>query len=465
MHNWMRRKSPELNNFSTSQSLARTLSWWHLIALGVGGVVGTGIYTLVGVGANLAGPAVILSFVVAGAICACAALAYAEVAGMIPASGSAYTYSYVALGEIIAWVVGWSLILEYSLVVSAVAVGWSGYVTGFLTGIGMPLPPALAAGPYAGGLINLPAIVIIGLVAGLLAAGTRESATINAVLVVIKIVALILFIVVAVPHFHLGAFHPFMPYGFSGHDSLGNPRGVMAAAAIIFFAFYGFDAISTASEEAKRPERDIPIGIVGSLLICTLIYVGVAAVAVGSMPFTEYARSAEPLALILRKLGSGLAAVVIGAAAIIALPTVILAFLFGQSRIFFVMARDGLFPSSLAKVSARTGTPVRITLVTAAIVAVLAGLVPLAQIAALANAGTLLAFVAVSVCMLVLRRRAPDQRRPFRVPAGTLVGLIAIFGCLYLFSSLPSHTQLFFLAWNTVGLGIYLAVARRIPAR
>jgi APA family basic amino acid/polyamine antiporter len=256
-----------------------------------------------------------------------------------------------------------------------------------------------------------------------------------------------------------------MPYGFSGHDSLGNPRGVMAAAAIIFFAFYGFDAISTASEEAKRPERDIPIGIVGSLLICTLIYVGVAAVAVGSMPFTEYAHSAEPLALILRKLGSGQAAVVIGAAAIIALPTVILAFLFGQSRIFFVMARDGLFPSSLAKVNARTGTPVRITLVTAAIVAVLAGLVPLAQIAALANAGTLLAFIAVAVCMLVLRRRAPDQRRPFRVPAGTLVGLIAIFGCLFLFSSLPSRTQLFFLAWNVVGLGIYLAVAHRIPAR
>src|SRR5258708_6895940 len=233
MHNWMRRKSPELDDFSGSQSLARTLSWWHLIALGVGGVVGTGIYTLVGVGANLAGPAVILSFVVAGAICACAALAYAEVAGMIPASGSAYTYSHVALGEIIAWVVGWSLILEYSLVVSAVAVGWSGYVTGFLTGVGMPLPAALAAGPYAGGLINLPAIVIIGLVAGLLAAGTRESATINAVLVVIKILALVLFIVVAVPHFHLTAFHPFMPYGFSGHDSLGNPRGVMAAAAII----------------------------------------------------------------------------------------------------------------------------------------------------------------------------------------------------------------------------------------
>jgi basic amino acid/polyamine antiporter, APA family len=330
----MRRKSAGLEFETGQHRLVPTLSWWHLMALGVGGVVGTGIYTLVGVGANLAGPSVILSFLVAGLICVCAALCYAEVAAMIPASGSAYTYSYVALGEIFAWVVGWSLILEYSLVVSAVAVGWSGYVSGFLIGVGMPLPAELTAGPYAGGLINLPAIAIIAVVAGLLSAGTRESATVNAILVVVKLAALVLFIALAVPHFHQSAFHPFMPYGFSGHDAQGAPRGVMAAAAIIFFAFYGFDAISTASEEAKNPGRDIPIGIVGSLFICTLIYVGVAAFAVGSMPYTEYAHSAEPLALILRKLGAGTAAAIIGAAAVIALPTVILAFLYGQSRIF-----------------------------------------------------------------------------------------------------------------------------------
>jgi APA family basic amino acid/polyamine antiporter len=456
MQQWMRRKPAGLDTLPDSHRLARSLSWWHLVALGVGGVVGTGIYTLVGVGANLAGPAVILSFAAAGLICACAALAYAEVAAMIPASGSAYTYSYVALGEIIAWIVGWSLILEYSLVVSAVAVGWSGYVSGFLTGIGFPLPLALAAGPYAGGIINLPAMVIIALVAALLAAGTRESATLNAVLVLVKLAALIVFIAVAARHFHMGAFHPFMPYGFSGHDAHGVPRGVMAAAAIIFFAFYGFDAISTASEEARNPSRDIPIAIVGSLLICTVIYVCVAAAAVGSMPFTEYAHSAEPLALILRKLNAGAAAVMIGAAAIVALPTVILAFLYGQSRIFFVMARDGLFPPALARVNPRTGTPIRITVVTAVVVGVLAGLVPLEQIAALANAGTLLAFIAVSVCMLVMRRTAPDQLRPFRVPAAPLVGCAAILGCLYLFSSLPTRTQLFFLVWNVVGLALYM---------
>lgn len=460
MTGWLYRKTIDLDDVPSHQRLPRNLNAWHLVAMGVGAIVGTGIYTLVGIGANLAGPAVILSFVVAGAICTCAALAYAEVATMIPISGSAYTYSYVVLGEVIAWTVGWSLILEYSLVVSAVAVGWSGYAAGFLASVGLPLPLALMAGPYAGGLINLPAMAIIAIVAGLLITGTRESATINAGLVVVKMVALLIFIVVVLPHFHLAAFHPFMPFGFAGRDAGGAPHGVMAAAAIIFFAFYGFDAISTAGEEARNPGRDLPIGIIGSLVICTLIYVGVAAVAVGSMPYTVYAHSAEPLALILRKLNSPGTAVMIGAAAIIALPTVILAFLYGQSRIFFVMARDGLLPPALGQVHARTGTPVRITLVTALIVMILAGLVPLADIAALANAGTLLAFIAVPVCMLVLRRRAPNAPRLFRMPGAWILGPAGVLGCLYLFSSLPNRTQLFFLAWNVLGL-IYYAVWKR----
>jgi APA family basic amino acid/polyamine antiporter len=230
----------------------------------------------------------------------------------------------------------------------------------------------------------------------------------------------------------------------------------MAAAAIIFFAFYGFDAISTAGEEAKNPGRDLPIGIVGSMVVCTLLYVAVAAAAVGSMPFGVYAHSTEPLALILRQLGNGGISIVIGAAAIIALPTVILAFLYGQSRIFFAMARDGLLPQRLALVSSRTGTPVRITLVTAVLVAILAGLVPLDEIAALANAGTLLAFTAVAVCMIALRRREPDRPRRFRTPLVWLVGPAAILGCLYLFSSLSSKTQIFFLCWNVAGLAYYL---------
>jgi len=468
MRNWNRRKSMEFDALASEHRLRPTLSWWHLVALGVGAIVGTGIYTLVGIGASLAGPAVILSFAVAGAVCACAALCYAEVATMIPASGSAYTYSYAVIGELIAWIVGWSLILEYSLVVSAVAVGWSGYATGFLTSLGIPLPAAISAGPHAGGLLNVPAVLIVFAVAGLLALGSKESATVNAILVVVKIAALLLFVAVALPHYDASQFKPFMPYGFAAHPIDGVQHGVMAAAAIIFFAFYGFDAISTAAEEAKNPGRDLPIGIVGSMLICTALYVGVAAVAVGSMPFTVYANSPEPLALILRTLGQSQVAAVIGAAAIIALPTVILAFLFGQSRIFFVMARDGLLPESLARVSPRTGTPVRMTMVTALVVSVLAGPVPLDAIAALANAGTLAAFIAVAACMLILRRREPGRKRIFRTPLAWVVGPVAILGCLYLFWSLPSTTKLFFLIWNIVGLLIYLWVGRRStggPAR
>jgi len=449
------RKTVSLEALHPDQRLKPTLSWWHLIPLGVGAIVGTGIYTLIGVGANLAGPGVLLSFLIAGAVCACAALAYAEVATMIPVSGSAYTYSYVVLGEIVAWIVGWSLILEYSLVVSAVAVGWSGYAVGFLNAVGVHLPQALSVGLYAGGLVNFPAVAVIAVVAGLLMLGTRESATINAVLVAVKIIALGLFVAVAGPRFNAANFHPFMPYGFVGHDVAGTSHGVMAAAAIIFFAFYGFDALSTAAEETRNPGRDLPIGIIGSMLACTAIYVTVAAVAVGAMPFGRFANSPEPLALILRNLGQGWTAIAIGAAAVIALPTVILAFLYGQSRIFFVMARDGLLPASLAKVNPRTGTPIRMTLATAVVVAILAGLAPLDQIASLANAGTLAAFTAVSACLLVLRRRSPDQPRIYRTPLAWIVGPLAIAGCLYLFWSLPLKTRLFFAAWNLIGLVCY----------
>jgi basic amino acid/polyamine antiporter, APA family len=443
------------------QQLTRTLSWPHLLALGVGAIVGTGILTLIGVGADRAGPAVLLSFGIAGLICACAALAYAEMATMMPASGSAYTYSYAVLGEIIAWVVGWSLILEYSLVVSAVAVGWSGYANGFLTGIGVHLPLALTAGPALGGVVNLPAVGIIGVVAGLLMLGTRESATLNATLVLVKIATLIVFVAVALPHFSTDNLHPFMPYGFAKTVSGdGVERGVMAAAAIIFFAFYGFDAISTAAEEAKNPERDLAIGIVGSMVACTIIYIVVAAAAVGALPYTGFAKSPEPLALILREIGSPGVATLVAAAAVIALPTVLLAFLYGQSRIFLVMARDGFLPSSLATVSATRGTPVRITLITAVLVAIIAGVMPIDAIAALANAGTLAAFIAVSVAMLVLRRRDPGAVRTFRTPLAWLVGPVAVLGCLYLFASLPAKTQEYFLIWNAIGLVVYFGYGR-----
>ncbi|PBN44760.1 amino acid permease [Sphingobium sp. D43FB] len=457
---WTRRKSIEAMTPTGDQHrLARTLSWPHLLALGVGAIVGTGILTLIGVGADRAGPAVLLSFAIAGAICACAALAYAELSTMMPAAGSAYSYSYVALGEGIAWIVGWSLILEYSLVVSTVAVGWSGYAAPLLTGIGFP--ERLTQGPELGGLVNLPAIFIIAVVAGLLMLGTHESARLNSILVLIKIATLSLFVWVALPVFDAQNLEPFMPFGFAkdmGPD--GVERGVMAAAAIIFFAFYGFDAISTAAEEAKNPDRDLAIGIVGSLVVCTLIYVLVAAAAIGAMPFTRFADSPEPLALILREMGRGEVARIVAIAAVIALPTVLLGFLYGQSRIFLVMARDGFLPQSLAKIS-RRGTPVRITIVTAVLVAIIAGLLPIDEIAALANAGTLIAFTAVGACLLVLRRRSPDLRRPFRTPAAWFVGLGAIAGCAYLFISLPTDTILACFGWNALGLVVYFLYGQK----
>ena len=457
------------------QRLARTLSWPHLVALGVGAIVGTGILTLIGVGADRAGPAVLLSFVLAGAICACAALCYAEMATAIPASGSAYTYSYVELGEIIAWFVGWSLILEYSLVVATVAVGWSGYAVGFLDGLsgyGVPaVPDLLRHGPsVAGNLrdgtlhltnfgVNLPAVIIIGVVAGLLSLGTQESARINAALVVLKIATLALFVAVALPHFDVANLHPFAPHGYGSTAGAGGVKyGVVGAAAIIFFAFYGFDAISTAAEEAKRPERDLAIGIVGSMIACTLIYIVVAAAAVGALGWTKFANSPEPLALILRGIGQDRVATIVAAAAAIALPTVILGFLYGQSRIFLVMARDGFLPERLARLSSR-GTPARITGVTALFVSVIAALTPLDVIASLANAGTLCAFVAVAACVLVRRWRGAADRG-FRTPLVWFVAPAAIAGCLFLFGSLQRVTQVSFLVWNVIGMLVYFGYAR-----
>ena len=456
MKNWkVRKQVVAREDLPEEHRLHQSLSWPHLIALGVGAIVGTGILTLIGVGAGKAGPAVILSFSIAGAICACAALAYAEVATMFPASGSAYTYSYAVFGELIAWMIGVALILEYTLVVSAVAVGWSGYAAGFLESIHLGLPAELINGPGAGGVINVPAIFIIVVVAGLLIAGTRESATLNAILVVIKLLALALFIAVALPVFDASHFHPFMPYGFPRSGPSGSEVGVMAAAAIIFFAFYGFDAIATAAEEAKNPGRDLAIGIVGSMVVCVAIYMAVAAAAIGAVATSRFADSAEPLALILRDIGQPWAARVLGASAVIALPTVILAFFYGQSRIFFTVARDGLLPAPLARVSKR-GTPVRITIFTAIVTAVFAGLIPLTAIAALANAGMLAAFVAVCAAMLVMRRREPDRERRFRTPAAWAVGVLGILGCLYLFISLPVRTQIFFVAAQAIGFLLYL---------
>jgi APA family basic amino acid/polyamine antiporter len=442
-------------------ALAKTLGWPHLIALGVGAIVGTGIYTLTGVGAERAGPAVILAFAIAGAVCACAALAYAELATMIPAAGSAYTFTYTALGETFAWVVGWSLILEYSLACSTVAVGWSGYLVGWIQAVGIHLPPALLSGPHAGGIVNLPAVVVALAVMGMLLAGTRESATLNIVLVVVKLVALSIFVAFAMPAFNADNLHPFMPYGFGSVEVEGTKRGVMAAAAIVFFAFYGFDAVATSAEEAKNPGRDLTIGIVGSMLLCTVIYMAVAVAAIGALPFRQLADSPEPLALVLRSLGEPQAAHLIALAAVVALPSVILVMMYGQSRIFFVMARDGLLPARLATVGKRSGAPTTITVLTGLSIAVVAGLFRLDEIAELANAGTLIAFVAVGICLMVLRRTAPDAPRLFRCPLPMVVGTLCVGGCLYLLYSLPLATLVRFVGWNAIGLLVYVAYGRR----
>ncbi|WOK35671.1 amino acid permease [Sphingomonas sp. C3-2] len=444
-------------------TLARTLSWPHLVALGVGAIVGTGILTLIGVGAAKAGPAVLVSFAIAGFVCACAALAYAEMATRTPAAGGAYAYARDWMGRGPGWFVGWSLVLEYSLVVSAVAVGWSGYAAPlFIEWLGFP--PELTVGPHLGGIMNLPAVVVIWVVAGVLMLGTGKGAALNAALVFVKLAALAVFAAVTIGHFDLANLHPFNPYGFSksmGPD--GVERGIMAAAAIIFSAFYGFDAVATAAEETRNPKRDLTLGIIGSMIACALIYTLIAALALGASPFTRFADSPEPLALILRELGEPGAATFLALSAVIALPTVIFAFFFGQSRIFLALARDGFLPAPLAQVSA-DGRATRVIGFTAMVVSVIAALLPLGEIVALANAGTLLAFGAVASCLLIARRRGHQSEHAIRIPYGRVIALIALAGCFYLFISLPRTTHGLFLAWNVLGVLIYWVVRRRAAA-
>jgi APA family basic amino acid/polyamine antiporter len=442
------------------QRLKPTLSWPHLLALGIGAIIGTGIYTLTGVGAERAGPAVVVAFAACGILCVFAALTYAEMATMIPAAGSAYTYSYAVLGEGLAWIVGWSLILEYAVTCSAVAVGWSGYMIGLLTSAGISLPPAILSGPHGGGIVNLPAVLVVLAVTALLARGTKESATFNIALVAIKLVALGVFVVLTLAAIRPENFQPFAPYGFASHTVDGHTRGIMAAAAIVFFAFFGFDAVSTSAEEVKNPKRDLTIGIIGSMAVCTLIYMVVAACAVGAWPYQDFARSGEPLALILRGLGHPFAAFAIAAAAVIALPSVILVMMFGQTRVFFVMARDGLLPQALCRLTSR-GTPGLVTWIVGVFVAMVAGFFRLDEIAELSNAGTLLAFISVAVCVMVLRVRLPDAPRLFRCPAVWLVAPLAVIGCLYFMWSLPAATLMRFAAWNGVGIVVYLLYGRR----
>jgi APA family basic amino acid/polyamine antiporter len=431
-----------------------------------------------------------MSFVIAGFVCAVAALCYAELSSMVPVSGSAYTYSYAVLGEAIAWMVGWALVLEFAVAASAVSVGWSNYFVGNIERVfDVELADTFTKGVYAGGLINLPAAIIAMLVTGLLILGTRESATVNAVLVAIKVAALLLFIVLAIPVINGENFEPFAPNGFLDTSGLGI--GVAGAAASIFFAYVGFDAVATAAEETKDPQRNIPIGLIGSLAICTVFYLLVAAGAVGAIgaqpvsdvsgialsPGSEaffaacaqeanrnlLACSDEPLAHVLDMIGWGKVAQLIALAAFVALPSVILMMLFGQTRIFFVMARDGLLPFSetLSKLHPKYGTPYVVTLITGVAVTIFAAFFPVGVLADISNSGTLFAFLTVSVGVMVLRVREPGRHRPFRTPLIWLVGPLAFGGCAFLLLSLPMHTQMTFLKWTAAGLVVYLLYGYR----
>jgi APA family basic amino acid/polyamine antiporter len=480
------------------KSLKRSLGPVQLTLLGIGAVIGTGIFVLTATAAQKAGPGMMVSFMIAGLVCAVAALCYSELASMVPVAGSAYTYSYAVMGELVAWLVGWALILEYALGASAVAVGWSGHIVGFLDSVGWHLPHALTVGPpisigfitggEVGGLINLPAVLITAVVTALLIIGTKESATANAVLVAVKIAALLLFIVLTLPLVsgHMNHFHPFTPRGWGNPlDSTGT--GVLGAAASIFFAYVGFDAVSTAAEETKNPQRNVPIGLIASLLICTVFYLLVAGGVIGSFGaqplldaatgkyFAEgspelYASAActgahaplvcskEALAHVLREVNSNpLFGDLIGLAATIALPSVVLLMMFGQTRIFFVMARDGLLPKSLSAVHPKFQTPWIITLVTGVVVAIAAAFLPVGSLADYSNAGTLFAFAAVSLGVMILRFTDKNRVRPFRTPLVFIVAPVSIIGCVLLFFSLGKVSQLVFLTWAVIGLVFYFA--------
>ena len=477
MSSWRVKPLDQILATAEKKSLKRQLGAFQLTMLGIGAIIGTGIFVLTAEAGQKAGPAMMVAFVIAAVVCGLAALAYSELAAMVPVSGSAYTYTYAVMGEALAWTVGWALVLEYAIAAGAVAVGWSGYMNGLLMSAGYPIPEALRSGPYAGGTFNLLAFLISLLVTFLLVIGTSKSAKVNAVLVSIKVVALTAFIIIAVPAAQDSNFQPFFPTGWG--SPLGG-IGVLGAAASIFFAYVGFDAVSTAAEETKNPNRNIPIGLIASLGVCTVFYMLVSYGAVGAggaQPMmgpdglalhpgtpelaaackgsTELVCSNEPLAHVLRMLGFTKWGNAIGIAAALALPSVILMMIYGQTRIFFTMSRDGLLPQILSKVHPRFHTPHVVTIITGLFVSLFAALFPVGILADISNSGTLFAFMMVSIGVLVLRKTQPDRPRPFRTPMVWLICPMAIFGCILLFLNLSTYTISLFFGWAVIGALVY----------
>ncbi len=447
-----RRKSiDELQAAAAASGMLKNLAAVDLLMLGIGAVIGTGIFVLTGVAAaKYAGPAVPLSFILSGLTCALAGLAYAEFASIVPASGSAYTYAYASLGEFIAFIVGWNLILEYTVTSSAVAVGWSGYVVGLFASAGLVLPHELVVAPEEGGIFNLPAVLITLFLSFLLVRGTKESVKLNRILVFVKLAAIFLFLVLAAPHVDATNWEPFLPFGYSG---------VVSGAAIVFFAYIGFDAVATTAEECRNAARDLPIGIIGSLFICTLLYAVVAAVLTGVVPYSML-DTAEPVAFALRHIGYNVGSAIVAVGAICGITTVLLVLLYGQSRIFFAMSRDGMVPANVCKIHRRFHTPYRVTILGAIFVSVIAGVFPIGMIAEMANIGTLSAFLIASIGVMVLRKTEPDLKRNFKCPAVWLIAPLAVLSCGYLMANLPLATWHRFGFWILFGLCVYFGYSR-----
>jgi APA family basic amino acid/polyamine antiporter len=448
------RRKP-LTNEQENFGLKRCLSFWDLTLLGIGAIIGTGIFVLTGIAAaTTSGPAVVLSFVVAGIACTFAAFAYAEMSSSVGGSGSAYGYSYAAFGELVGWIIGWVLILEYGVATAAVANGWSGYFNNALTAIGLGLPEVLTKGPAVGGIINLPAFMIIIILMVMLIIGIKQSAKLNMGMVFVKLLTIVVFLSVGIFHINPDNWSPFMPFGWFSTVEDGNPVGILAGASVVFFAYVGFDAVSTATEEAKNPQRDVPLGILASLVFCTLIYIVVSGVLTGMVPYTELNVS-SPVAHSLQLIGINWASALVATGVIAGLTTVMLVLYYALTRILTAMSRDGLITSAFGDVNSKTQTPIKNTVICGVIMAVMAGLVPLNALAELVNIGTLSAFVLVCIGVIVMRTTHPDLPRPFKIPGGILMSVLGAISCLALIAFLPLQTHVRFLGWIAAGLVIY----------
>ena len=434
------------------QRLKRELSATDVTVLGIGVIIGAGIFVLTGqAAAEEAGPAIVLSFAVAGVVCALAALCYAEFAAMVPAAGSAYTYSYATLGQLVAFIIGWDLVLEFTIGAAAVSVGWAGYLNSLLDQIfGVTLPESISSPPGDGGTVNVFAIAVVLLVGFLLVRGVRLTARFNTAMVAITVVVLLLVIVAGATQIDTGNWSPFTPFGVSG---------IIGGASLVFFAYIGFDIVATTAEETRNPQRDMPIGILGSLVVVTVLYMAVSGVVTGMAPFDRLGTDA-PVADAFRGKNLDWIAAFIYAGALVAILNTVMILMLGQSRVLFAMARDHLLPSGLGKTHPKYGTPHRITLLTIGFVALLAGFVPLSDLVELVNIGTLFAFALVSIGVLLLRRSDPDRPRPFRTPLVPVVPILAIAGCLYLASELPGTTWVRFLVWMALGIVFYVVYSR-----